>query len=79
MSEEKITERYEEEKRKAYRIGIGVMILLAVLTIGEFFIGLVAGAWWAVLIGIALMKAYFVVRDYMHLSRLFAGEEEPHA
>lgn len=69
----------EDAKRKAYRIGVTVMILLGVMTIGEYFIGAIAWAWWAVLIGIALLKAFFVIRDYMHLPRLFAGDEEPHA
>ena len=66
----------ETKKKEAYKIGISVLILLAVLTIGEFGIGAVASVWWAPLVGIAIIKAYFVVRDYMHIGRLFAGEEE---
>lgn len=66
----------EESKRKAYRIGLTVFLLLAVLTIGEYFIGLVAWAWWAPLLGIALLKAFLIVRDYMHIGRIFAAESE---
>lgn len=69
----------ENKKQAAFRVGTAVMILLTVLTIGEYFIGAVAYEWWAPLIGIAVIKAFFVVRDYMHLPRLFAGEEETHS
>lgn len=68
----------ESKKLDAYRIGVGVMIILAVLTIGEYFIGVIASDWWAPLLGIALLKAFYVVRDYMHLPRLFTEEEESH-
>jgi hypothetical protein len=67
---------FEEKKNKAKRIGNVVLILLVTLTIGEFFLGLVAPLWWAPLLAIALLKAFFVVRDYMHIGRLFAGDEE---
>jgi hypothetical protein len=66
----------DEKKKDAYRIGLGVIIILAVFTIGEYMVGSVAIGWWQPLIAIALFKAYFVMRDYMHLPRLFAGEEE---
>ncbi len=65
----------EDKKLEAFRIGAGVLILLAVMTIGEFWIGAVASAWWAPLLSIAVLKAFFVMRDYMHVSRLFAPEE----
>ena len=68
----------EEKKKEALQIGFGVLVLLVVLTIGEFWVGAVASAWWAPLIAIALLKAFFVVRDYMHIGRLFAGDEEVH-
>ncbi|HEX7976077.1 MAG TPA: cytochrome C oxidase subunit IV family protein [Anaerolineales bacterium] len=66
------------QKNDIYRIGVGVLILLAVLTIGEYFLGSVAPTWWPPLIVIGLIKAFFIIRDYMHLPRLFAGEEEGH-
>jgi len=68
----------EEKKQQAYRIGQIVLFLLAVLTIGEYFVGLVAYEWAAVLLGIAALKAFFVLREYMHIGRVFAGEEENH-
>jgi hypothetical protein len=66
----------EEKKKQAYRVGVVVFIMLAVFTVGEYFIGAVAPVWWAPLMGIALMKAFFVVRDYMHIGRVFAADEE---
>ena len=67
---------FEEKKKQAYRIGMTVLILLMFLTIGEYLIGSFVVGWSGVLIAIALIKAFFVVRDYMHIGRLFAGEEE---
>jgi hypothetical protein len=66
----------ETEKKEAYRRGVAVIILLAFLTISEYWIGTVAYYWWAAIIGIALLKSFFVVRDYMHIGRLFAADEE---
>lgn len=60
-----------DKKAQAYRVGIVVLILLVALTIGEFFIGRIAIGWIAPLFIIALIKAAFIVRDYMHLPRLF--------
>jgi len=66
----------EEHKKQAYRIGITVLILLISLTIGEYLIGSFTEGLWSALLAIALIKAFFVVRDYMHISRVFAGDEE---
>jgi Prokaryotic Cytochrome C oxidase subunit IV len=66
----------EEKKKMAYRIGDTVLVLLVALTAGEFFIGRYAPYWWAPLLAIAFLKAFFVVRDFMHVSAVFAGEEE---
>ena len=66
----------EESKKKAFNVGLVVLIMLAVLTVGEYMIGSVASTWFAPLMLIALIKAFFILRDYMHISRVFAGEEE---
>jgi hypothetical protein len=68
----------ETKKKNAFRIGVAVFILLAFMTIGEFFIGAYVVGWAAPLWLIAFLKAALIVRDYMHLPRLFAGEEETH-
>ena len=66
----------EKKKNQAYEKGIIVLIVLAVLTIGELWFALFGLTWWSILILIALAKAFLVVRDYMHIGRLFAGEEQ---
>jgi cytochrome c oxidase subunit IV len=66
----------EKKKSQAYEKGIIVLIILAMLTIGELWFALFGVTWWSILIVIALAKAFLVVRDYMHIGRLFAGEEE---
>jgi fatty acid desaturase len=78
-TEAKIDEKYEARKKELYKQGISVIILLVFLTLGEYFIGAVAYAWSLVamiLITISVIKAFFVVRDYMHVGRLFTSEEE---
>lgn len=68
-----------EKKKEALRMGAGVFFLLAAFTLGEYMLGVVASVWYVPLLGIAVLKAFLVVRDYMHLPRLFAGDEEEHA
>lgn len=65
----------DEKTKQTYWIGIVVLILLATMTIGEFFIGKFASAWWAPLMAVAALKAFFIMRDYMHIGRVFAAEK----
>jgi hypothetical protein len=60
------------------RTGVWVMLLLAVLTFGEFIVGVIAPPWGGALLLVAAFKAFFVVKDYMHIGRLFSTEEEKH-
>ena len=76
--EQQLDPTLETKKKAAWQIGFAIFVLLLALTIGEFFVGTVAVTWWFILLGIALLKAFFVVRDYMHLPRLFKGDEEEH-
>ncbi len=66
----------EEKRNQLHRIGLTVLIILGVLTIGEFFIGAIAWQWWAILLAIASLKAFYIVREYMHIARLFQPQEE---
>ena len=66
----------EEKKKQAYQRGGAIFILLIFLSLGEFFMGRYAPVWATPILAIALLKAIFVVRDYMHIGRVFAGEEE---
>ena len=68
--------KMDEKKNELYRKGIAIIILLFFLTLAEYWIGVVAYAWGAVILAISLLKAFFVVRDYMHIGRLFASDEE---
>ena len=69
----------EENQNKlqvAFQKGVFILMLLAVLTVGEFALAYIGASWWSVLILIALLKAFLVVRDYMHIGRIFGGQEE---
>jgi hypothetical protein len=69
----------EEKKKKAQQTGMVVLILLLGLTIGEFLLGKYAYSWSVIavpLLGISILKSFFIVRDYMHVGRVFAGDEE---
>lgn len=72
----KTDDSMDVKKREAYRKGISVIVLLVFFTLGEYWMGSVAYNWWAAILAIALLKAFLVVRDYMHIGRLFAAEEE---
>ncbi len=65
------------EKRKSahYKTGIIVILILAVFTAIEFTVSQI-GNWIAVLVVIGLLKAFLVIRDYMHVGKIFTGEEE---
>jgi cytochrome c oxidase subunit IV len=66
----------EEKKKEAYRLGVVVLILLGAMTVIEYLIGYFAPLWWSPLLGIAALKAFFIIRDYMHIGRVFAKDEE---
>jgi hypothetical protein len=65
-------------KKEAYQIGLYVFLILAVLTLGEYWLGAVGAPWTVIFFGIAILKAWFVIQNYMHLPRVFAGEEVEH-
>jgi len=67
-----------EKKKAAYNLGVVVFIILVALTIGEYFIGSIAVGWTWPLWLIAIIKSVLIIRDYMHVNRLFAGNEESH-
>lgn len=64
-------------KQADYRVNILVVIILALLTAGEYYLGVISTTNIAgLMIGIGLFKAFFIVKDYMHIGRVFSGEEE---
>jgi hypothetical protein len=66
----------EDKKKRAYRAGVIVLFVLFALTLIEFFIAISAPYWWAALMGVVALKAFFVIRDYMHVGRVFSAEED---
>lgn len=69
-------EKLMEKKQEKYQLGITIMIILAVFTLGEFMLADVGANWVGILILIALTKAFLVVRDYMHISTVFTEGED---
>ena len=63
-----------EKRRAAYRVSTTVALILAVLTIIEYFVALYINTA-SVMMGIGLMKAYCVVHYFMHISRLWSEED----
>lgn len=62
-----------EKKAAAYRLGVVTLLILAVLTIVEFFVAVYLGSAVLLLI-VALIKAVVVVNNFMHISRLWREE-----
>ena len=71
----------EEKKKQILKAGNSIILLLLFLTISEYLIGAYVKIWWGAvsLLVIAGIKAVFVMRDYMHIRRLFSGDQESHS
>lgn len=68
-----------EQKKKAYRLGVNTLLILAVLTAVEYWVGVASGsAVWLFIL--ALLKAAIIVQNFMHIARLWQtpGREESH-
>ena len=64
--------------RSGLRLGLVVIMVLAVLTIIEFVVpvALERGPALPILVGLALVKAGLIVHYFMHLAQLWRREEE---
>ena len=71
-------EANNQAKVEAYQIGVLVFVILLVLTFGEFLFAVIAPPWWWALVLIALLKAFYVIRDYMHIGKVFNPDQEDH-
>lgn len=69
-------EKLMDKKKDKYMIGLTIAIVLFVLTIGEFMLAEAGANWVEIFLMIAAIKAFLVVRDYMHIKRVFVSEEE---
>ncbi len=67
-----------DSRKQALSSGLWILLMLAVLTFGEYMVGVIAPPWGSILIGVAAFKAYWVIKDYMHIGRLFENDEESH-
>lgn len=78
MAEENKDLTPEEALKADLKRGGYIFMLLAVLTVGEFIVASIAAPWVFVLWTVAAWKAFLVVRDYMHLGKIFKSDEEAH-
>jgi hypothetical protein len=78
MADDKKVEAKKDKRKEALYTGIWVFFMLVVLTVGEFIVGVIAPPWAAILIFVAAFKAFWVIKDYMHIDRLFSSDEELH-
>jgi cytochrome c oxidase subunit 4 len=62
-----------DKQRAAYRTGILVFLIVAVLTAVEFYLASVSGAVAGLFI-IALIKAALIIRYFMHVNRMWSEE-----
>lgn len=62
-----------EKKAAAYRLGLITLVVLAVLTIAEFFVSVYLGSL-VLLFIIAVIKAAVIVQNFMHITRLWREE-----
>ena len=62
-----------ERKSAAYRLGLITLVLLAVLTILEFFVAVYIESL-VLLFIIAVVKAAIIVQNFMHIARLWREE-----
>ena len=63
-----------EKRAAAYRLSVTVAIVLAVLTVIEYFVGVYFPST-VLLMLLALFKAVAVLNYFMHVSRLWRQEE----
>ncbi len=63
----------ENRKAAAYRLGLITLIILAVLTVAEYFVSIYTGSLILLMI-IALIKAAIIVNNFMHITRLWREE-----
>ncbi|HLD93880.1 MAG TPA: cytochrome C oxidase subunit IV family protein [Anaerolineales bacterium] len=72
------TDKNATSRRAELGTGTWVMLMLAVLTFGEFLVGVIAPPWGSALLLVAAFKAVFVISYYMHVGRLFKSDKAGH-
>ena len=61
----------KNSEKNIYKVGFTIFVILLVLTIVEYGISVTGVSWAIIFFGIAAVKAWFVIQNYMHLPRLF--------
>ena len=62
-----------DRKAAAYRMGLVTLIILAVMTVAEYFVSIYTGSLILLMI-IAVIKAAIIVNNFMHITRLWREE-----
>lgn len=62
-----------DKKAAAYRLGVVTLLVLAVLTIAEYFVAVYLESL-VLLFIIAVIKAAVIVQNFMHITRLWREE-----
>ncbi|MBI3159976.1 MAG: hypothetical protein HYZ26_10300 [Chloroflexi bacterium] len=78
MAKDKEVKSVDERRKEVLRNGAIILSLLGVLTFGEFLVAVIAPPWTFILWIAALWKTFYVVKDYMHIGRVFGGDGEAH-
>lgn len=78
MAKEETKDTQEDSLKEVLRAGVWVLIMLAVFTVGEYLVAVIAPPWGNLLLAVAVWKSYYVVKTYMHIGRLFESDEEAH-
>ena len=65
----------DSKLKAAYRQGIVIFAILAVLTIGEAWLASVTDGSAALLFIVAIAKTYLIVNYFMHIARIWSEEE----
>ncbi len=64
---------HSDRKAAAYRLGLITLIILAVMTVAEYFVSIYTGSLILLMI-IAVLKAAIIVNNFMHITRLWREE-----
>ena len=64
---------HSDRKAAAYRLGLITLIILAVMTVAEYFVSIYTGSLILLMI-MAVIKAAIIVNNFMHITRLWREE-----
>jgi len=72
------TKQKRDSRQQALYTGFWILLMLGVLTFGEYIVGVIAPPWGVILVIVAAFKSFWVITEYMHIGRLFNNGEESH-